>query len=404
MNLNGRVWIGNLLLFGIGGLIVNEIVNPFFQEVISKIPLMVQYILCGIIIVGMSTDYVFSNFIMKFIKAGIEKSEADNTEDIAREIRLLIRNKNILYSRMIEAYPEISYRTDKIQNRLNEIKKKTEKFKQEIEQKKDEVEERFSEFAENLQNKYMPIDAVAQVKPGNLFDYIKWRGDISLEASPFNEIDNLILSQISYINFGNIIKGNSIKTAKSIEAVAKEFFEKVDLKEYLNRISPIKNAVFILREIAKTVRFKDMKVFSYVKDIDEENEFQFAVITIDLGNNTVYTSFSGTDDTIVGWHEDFNMVYLKKTMGQMKAQHYIVKLEEQMNLWIESMDMEERKEFVEDIFSTLELAGIKTVDDFASEKLVNVFLVLVKQKNIREEYKKRIAEMFKLLIKSGREE
>ena len=39
-----------------------------------------------------------------------------------------------------------------------------------------------------------------------LFDYLKWRNDVSLRAAPFNEIDNVILSYLAYADFGELLQ------------------------------------------------------------------------------------------------------------------------------------------------------------------------------------------------------
>ncbi len=35
----------------------------------------------------------------------------------------------------------------------------------------------------------------------DIFDYLQWRGDLSLEQSPFNEVDGVILARLSYMPF-----------------------------------------------------------------------------------------------------------------------------------------------------------------------------------------------------------
>ena len=56
----------------------------------------------------------------------------------------------------------------------------------------------------------------------DLFDYLKWRGDLSFSVSTFNTIDALILCQLSYINFDDIIPQNT-KETKTLNQVASEF-------------------------------------------------------------------------------------------------------------------------------------------------------------------------------------
>ena len=79
MNLNGRVWIGNLILFGIGGIAIIEFANPLFYEIFSRISILSRSIAAGILSVAFITDFIGSQFIMKLVKAGIENSDADNT-------------------------------------------------------------------------------------------------------------------------------------------------------------------------------------------------------------------------------------------------------------------------------------------------------------------------------------
>ena len=39
----------------------------------------------------------------------------------------------------------------------------------------------------------------------NMMDFLGWRGDLTFEASPFNEVDNLILAQLVYVDFEGIV-------------------------------------------------------------------------------------------------------------------------------------------------------------------------------------------------------
>lgn len=64
----------------------------------------------------------------------------------------------------------------------------------------------------------------------DLFDYLKWRGDLSFTVSDFNEIDALILCQLAYIDFSDIIS-SEVKTQKSLKQVAEEFSTHKNLTE-----------------------------------------------------------------------------------------------------------------------------------------------------------------------------
>lgn len=61
MNLHGRIWIGNLILFGIGGTLVIEVINPIMYSLFALIPEKSLYVLTSIIILTMSADYLTSH-------------------------------------------------------------------------------------------------------------------------------------------------------------------------------------------------------------------------------------------------------------------------------------------------------------------------------------------------------
>ena len=59
---------------------------------------------------------------------------------------------------------------------------------------------------------------------GNILDYLDWRGDLTFYQSPFNEVDNLLLSQLPYIDFSGIVKNEGMKQGISIRAASRLFF------------------------------------------------------------------------------------------------------------------------------------------------------------------------------------
>jgi len=132
MNLNGRVWIGNLILFGIGGTAVVYLIDPPFFRLAGRLPQTVKMYLCIADVCIMTADSTVSHFIMKLLKSGIEKSDADNTEAIGNEIRAMMADKTILHRRFVNAYPEVVYRTDRIKQRLRGLKESTEVIRQEV--------------------------------------------------------------------------------------------------------------------------------------------------------------------------------------------------------------------------------------------------------------------------------
>ena len=141
---------------------------------------------------------------------------------------------------------------------------------------------------------------------GNIMDYINWRGDLSLEQSKFNEVDNLILACFSYVNLDGI---PAVAEQKGIELknLAEEFMKLHTMEELEADKSFIRLAPFMMLEMAETNRFGNSVIRNYVNEIVTEAEQQFAAVEIVLEDGTSYVSFRGTDDTIIGWKEDFNL-------------------------------------------------------------------------------------------------
>lgn len=161
---------------------------------------------------------------------------------------------------------------------------------------------------------------------GNIMDYISWRGDLSFEQSQFNEVDNLILACFSYVNLDGI---SAVTKQKGIglKKLTEEFMKLHTMKELEADKSFIRLAPFMMMEMAKSVRFGKCVVRNYVNDIVTEAEQQFAAMEIVLEDGTSYVSFRGTDDTIIGWKEDFNLS-TGVVPAQKRAIEYLQKISE----------------------------------------------------------------------------
>ena len=156
------------------------------------------------------------------------------------------------------------------------------------------------------------------LKVANICDYIKWRGDITLEESEFNEIDNLVLSRLSYFPFDELIEKNEEAT---IEELSNRFIN-AD-KSTMKILWPDDNELFPL--LGQSKRFKDMIVTRYINKINPEQEQQFSATTVLLPDDTIFVSYRGTDSTIIGWKEDFNMCFKSHITSQKEAVQYLNK-------------------------------------------------------------------------------
>lgn len=138
----------------------------------------------------------------------------------------------------------------------------------------------------------------------NMIDYLAWRGDLTFAQSEFNEVDNLLLCYLAYVNLDQVAPGMGEKPM-TVKTLADCFFGRYSRDELENDKSFIRMAPAVLFEMAKTKRFQNLLVQNYVNKVDMEKMLQFAAMEILLGDGTSYVAYRGTDDTIVGWKEDF---------------------------------------------------------------------------------------------------
>lgn len=158
----------------------------------------------------------------------------------------------------------------------------------------------------------------------DLLDYVLWRGDISFEAAALNEIDCLIFVQLSYIKFDDIVPVLESKDTVSLAEAADRFFTAPDFAERSDNGPLIsKKTVELLRSVSTAARFKNIPLCAYVNIIDSTAEKQFAAVSFVLPNKTLFCAFRGTDDTLIGWKEDFNMAFLPEIPAQHEAVRYV---------------------------------------------------------------------------------
>ncbi len=154
----------------------------------------------------------------------------------------------------------------------------------------------------------------------NFSDYIDWRGDLSFAASPFNEIDFLLFSYLSYVNFDDIVPYID-EGSITIEEASHRFFMMHTEEEIEASRSFIRLAPRLLRKMAGAKRYKDLQLLNYVNRIDLNEAEQFSALEIRSDRSSMI-SYRGTDDTIIGWKEDFNISY-QITPGEADAIHYL---------------------------------------------------------------------------------
>ena len=161
----------------------------------------------------------------------------------------------------------------------------------------------------------------------DMLDYLQWRGDLSFDESPFCAVDALVLCQLSYIHLDGLVDP-SFEAGKTLAAIYKDF---TDDSNYIARcdvgavINP--KTIDLFAEAVKTKRFGEMTLCGYQTILNEERIEQFAAMVFIIDHKNAIVVFRGTDDTFVGWHEDFNLTYLDNIPSQLSGVEYLNKVE-----------------------------------------------------------------------------
>ena len=140
-NINGRICLSNLIAFGILGMFIMYISNPFLIGQLEKLTTTWLNIAFWTILAIFVTDNILSGIINNSIKTTTKQlgERMDNTEEITRKVREILQKKSALHRRLINAYP-------KIQAVKIKIKEKTRKIKEQIEEQKEDIKDKIDEI------------------------------------------------------------------------------------------------------------------------------------------------------------------------------------------------------------------------------------------------------------------
>lgn len=161
----------------------------------------------------------------------------------------------------------------------------------------------------------------------SLSEYLAWRGDITFDEVSLNVVDALLLSQVSYLDFKGIIGDEEERQEATLAQISKRYWELHTQEELENCVSfALRTTGILLREMAQTRRFSSLLLRNYASRLDTEAQEQFAAVEIVLGKGESYISYSGTDDSLIGWKEDFNMCFLSPVPAQTDALAYLERI------------------------------------------------------------------------------
>lgn len=162
-------------------------------------------------------------------------------------------------------------------------------------------------------------DKMFKMAENSVFQYLKWRGDLSFEQDKFNEIDAFILSQLVYYDYNGLISSEKVLLKNAL----KQYYEiNNNRKIKLGLIFP-DHMVELGKTILKVKRYDNVYVSDYVDKYDRINKEQFCAMTFHLNDMYKVIVYKGTDDTLVGWEEDLNMIVSFPIQAQVSALKYL---------------------------------------------------------------------------------
>lgn len=167
----------------------------------------------------------------------------------------------------------------------------------------------------------MPQNATNQ---NGLFDYLNWRGDLSFENVPVGEVDSLIFSIISYIDFAEAVPEelSDRKPPVLLNATRSYLKGQSGIIKSIGLIIP-REIITLLVRASKTARFGLTRPFCHVNRVCDVEEKQFSATSYMLPGGDTFVAFRGTDDTLVGWKENFNMSFMHPVPAQTEAVKYL---------------------------------------------------------------------------------
>ena len=160
----------------------------------------------------------------------------------------------------------------------------------------------------------------------NMLDYIKEFGHVSFEERAFSEIDALVLTELEYLPLEKVVpsdeNGENFVTVKEIAEYMQEHKQEL-FDENPMMITEERHEVS--QVIADAPRFQSLKFFGVVSEWDKDTTKQFAAVTVEVEPSVRLVVFRGTDETLIGWKEDFLMTYSPLVAAQTDAKEYLAK-------------------------------------------------------------------------------
>ncbi len=165
-----------------------------------------------------------------------------------------------------------------------------------------------------------------------IIDYLNWRGDLSFAVTPLNEVDMAIFAELSYFDFSEIFHLEEFTDTQEVPLqyaleylwIKYGFYEEriTDPDHFLK--NPLgHNGKEFLTSLRNSTRYNESKLSYFVNTIDIEKQEQFSAVLLKNIADYQIVVFRGTDNSLIGWKENFNMTFSDSIPAQIEAMHYV---------------------------------------------------------------------------------
>ena len=156
----------------------------------------------------------------------------------------------------------------------------------------------------------------------NVLDYLDWRGDLSFDVSPFNEVDNLILAKTVDLGYEGLVPedGSQVLFSSVISACREKYGEE-------GRDPGLMTSKLVwpmVKKLAESRRFEALRVSCFENIVVDDINEQFSAVTLTMPGQFSYIAYRGTDDTIAGWKEDCCMAFTEEIPAREDALRYLL--------------------------------------------------------------------------------
>ncbi|MCR5684331.1 MAG: DUF2974 domain-containing protein [Lachnospiraceae bacterium] len=150
-------------------------------------------------------------------------------------------------------------------------------------------------------------------------DYLDWRGDLSFQIDPANEVDYYLISKIGCPDLTCLVSAGSRETALT------EVVEAYRAKEGNNPLGAAASPQILTSfyRLPMLPRFQPLMLSGFRRTSDFENTEQFSALTIRIPDGHRVVTFRGTDDNIFAWKENFHMSVMETIPAQEDALAYL---------------------------------------------------------------------------------